>query len=270
MLVVGTAAALTQMLNPKVMRMIDQSSTFRTHPELRARRTGEYIVTITYGDTETATQAAASLRAIHARLKALDPQTGEEYGVLVPEYLLWVHQTLTWCTVRGSRAFGAELSATQCDQYVREQRIAAELAGCDLDQVSTSFVELEEWVLDQLPFLAFTSEAVWFRDLMVPRGVKFGTKAVVNQLLARAAVGIMSDEHRELYGLRWPSWQDAAYHSSVSLLFRSIRSKLPVERAIPGIRTELDVKAFGARNSVIPQTPTPATDPSLPAPGVDS
>jgi uncharacterized protein (DUF2236 family) len=248
MLVIGTAAALTQMLHPRVMRMIDQSSSFRAHPELRAKRTGEYILTITYGDVETAETAAAALHRMHERLRAVDPETGESYGVLVPEYLLWVHNTLTWCTVRGFEAYGDALTAAERDQYVREQHIAARLVGCDVSQVASTYDELDDWVRQQLPMLAFTHEAIWFRDLMVPSGIPKGTKAIANRVLARAAVGTMAREHRELYGMVWSRRHDAGYRVAADLMFRGIRSRFPIDALIPGIRAELDVNAFGARH----------------------
>jgi len=225
--------------------MIDQSSTFRTHPQLRAQRTGEYILIITYGDTATAEGAAAMLHRIHSRLTAVDPESGEEYGVLVPDYLLWVHNTLTWSTVRGFEAYGEGLTARERDQYVLEQHIAARLVGCDVAQVASTYDELDRWVEQQLPLLAFTTEAIWFRDLMVPKGPQKGLQAIVGQALARAAVGTMADDHRRLYGLAWPKWRDAVDHAAAAAIFKGIRSKI----SVPGIRAELDVKAFGARNA---------------------
>ena len=70
------AAAAVQMLYPPVMYVIDQASRVRESPEKRAQRTGEYTVTITYGDVELAEQAGAALRRIHATRTAIDPTTG--------------------------------------------------------------------------------------------------------------------------------------------------------------------------------------------------
>jgi uncharacterized protein (DUF2236 family) len=229
--------------------MIDQSSSFRTHPELRAQRTSEYILTITYGDVETAEGAAAALRRIHERRQAVDPETGESYGILVPEYLLWVHNTLTWSAVRGFEAYGDALTPAQRDQYVQEQHVAARLVGCDVSQVASTWDELDAWVAGQLPVLAFTHDAVWFRDLMVPSGRPKGLKATTGQVLARAAVGTMAPEHRELYGMAWSRRFDRANRVATELIFGAIRSKYPIDALIPGIRAGLDVNAFGARNA---------------------
>jgi uncharacterized protein (DUF2236 family) len=247
--IIGAASATTQMLHPRVMHMIDQASSFRTHPELRAQRTGEYIMAITYGDTETAENAAALLNRIHKACEAVDPVTGERYGVLDQEYLLWVHHVLVWMSLRGFDTYGPVLSATDRDRYVDEQRIAARLVGCDLDQVVSTAADLDAWVAAQLPKLALTHATVWFRDMVVPSGIPLGAGATVDHLMARAAVGIMAPEHRDLYGLVWPAWSDALTRVAVDGIFKGIRSKLPVEGLVPSIRADLDVKAFGSRNA---------------------
>src|SRR6266566_3604110 len=61
---IGTAV-LMQMLLPGVVRMINQSSTFKSDPALRGRLTMEYGATTTYGDTEAAERAGEFMRNIH-------------------------------------------------------------------------------------------------------------------------------------------------------------------------------------------------------------
>src|SRR5436305_10859385 len=79
----GTPAVLLQMLMPRVMWMIEQSSITTQGPEANAKRgqlTLEYENTIIYGDTAAAEQAGATLRNIHHHRHAVDPQTGERYA----------------------------------------------------------------------------------------------------------------------------------------------------------------------------------------------
>jgi hypothetical protein len=65
------------------------------------------------------------------------------------------------------------------------------------------------------------------------------------ELLARAAVGTMLEEHRRLYGLDWPIWRDATDHVAATAIFRALSSKI----SVPGTRSELDAAAFGAHHA---------------------
>lgn len=91
----AAASASIQMLYPPVMYVIDQASRVRENPELRAQRTGEYTATIVFGDVETAEQAAAGLRRLHASRTAVDPGSGRTIRADEPELLDWVHNALT-------------------------------------------------------------------------------------------------------------------------------------------------------------------------------
>jgi uncharacterized protein (DUF2236 family) len=248
MLIIGTAAATTQMLHPKVMRMIDQASTFRTKPELRAQRTGEYVMTITYGDRETAEHAGATLRKIHQRATAVDPETGETYNAEVDDLLLWVHNALVWASLRAWDAYGPALTPAEQDQYVVEQHIAAGLIAVPLDRVPSTRADLDAYMDEMLPHLAFTHEAVWFKDMVVPSGFPLGIKPTISRIASRAAVGIMAPEHRELFGIDWPAWQDKVDHAAAAALFAAVRKKIPAAESIAGVRAGLDSTAFGARH----------------------
>lgn len=251
---IGTASATTQMLLPRVMRMIDQASGFRRRPELRAQRTGEYIMTITYGDKATATQAGQTLRSIHQHATAVDPDSGEEYHAETDDLLLWVHSTLCLISLRAWDAYGPSLTPDEQDQYVREQKIAADLVGIPADRVPSTKGEVQEYIDSMLPFLAFTHEAVWFRDMVVPSGVPIGVGATAARILNRAGFGLMLPEHRELFGVAWPAWQDRIDHLAAAALFTSIRNKVPLADRVAGVRDGLDATAFGARH------PRPASD----------
>ena len=65
--IAATAAAMVQMLLPPVMYVVDQASSVRLKPELRAKMTGDYTVTITYGDVASAERGgrAAPASAFH-------------------------------------------------------------------------------------------------------------------------------------------------------------------------------------------------------------
>lgn len=246
--IAATAAAMIQMLYPPVMYVIDQASGFREQPQRRAQRTGDYTVTITYGDIASAEQAGASLRRLHTTRKAVDPSTGQQYRADDPDLLVWVHNSLTWALLRAYREYGPELTSTEEDRFVAEQRaVAGRLVGCDLAQLPEDVAGLQTYMDSMTPKLALSTPALWFRDLVVPPGRAKSAEQAVTALFAKASIGIMAPEHRELYGFREGALKQAFVSRSVKLILAGINSKVPVEKAVPQLREYVDTHAFGSR-----------------------
>src|SRR5215475_7895928 len=82
--VAGLRALYLQSLHPRAMWGVAQNSRFRDDPYGRLNRTGIYIATVVYGTTAQARAAGRRLRGIHARMAAVDPNTGEIYRVDEP------------------------------------------------------------------------------------------------------------------------------------------------------------------------------------------
>ena len=246
--VAAATASLVQMLHPRVMWMIDHASSFRKYPELRATRTGEYIVTITYGDTESAERAGAMLRYIHTTRKATDPVTGEQYSADEQDLLVWVHNALVWSMLRAYDRWGPKLSPADRDRFVSEQRTAARLVGIDPpEQAAGSVAELDAYMESMRPRLAFTSPAVWFRDMMAPRYPAPNAKGVASWLMTRAAVDLLTPEQRELYGIRWSRVDHVVADTAAKLILSGAAAKMPYEKLLPLMRMQSVVNAFGAR-----------------------
>lgn len=244
----GTSAAvLAQMLHPKVVRLIGQASTFERNPELRARLTAQYGNTITYGDTASAEAAGATLRKLHSRMKAIDIETGEEYDANEPELLRWVHVTIPWAMLRAYDRWGPELTPEEKDRFVDEQRVAARLVGIDPETVPSNVADLEEYIAGMIPKLAYTTEAGRIRAIMVPRKTPRSVNDVVMRLMSLAAVDLLPQEMRELYGYWWGPLQRGMLGLATNGLVRSAVKKTPIERLLPQLREQATVHAFGAR-----------------------
>ncbi len=246
--VAGHSAAMVQMLLPAVMHVIDQSSSVRLRPEQRAQRTGDYTVTITYGDVASAERAGEQLRRLHATRSAVDPTTGQRYQADDPDLLVWVHNALTWILLRGFRTYGPSLTADEENQFVAEQReVAARLVGCDIDAVTDTVTGLEQYMESMLPRLAMTTPALWFKDMMVPSDWALTPDVAIKKTVAHASVLLMGDEHRALYGFRLNRLQRFTTVATTRALLNAGNSKTPIASAIPQIREYVDAHAFGAR-----------------------
>ncbi|MEP6631564.1 MAG: oxygenase MpaB family protein [Lapillicoccus sp.] len=253
MVLVGILAATTQMLHPRVMRMIDQASSFRDHPESRGRQTGLYVMTITFGDEATARRAGATLRRVHQAVRAIDPATGAEYDAEEPDLLVWVQNTLTYSSLTVfERYVDGGVSAADRDRYIVEQKIAGELLGIDPSVLPSTYAELQDYLDEVLPHLAAIPESLWFRDMMTSRkGAGNGPPArfrdeLVGRLVKDEALSMMLPVHRELFGIDLSRGRRLSARIATPLMFKALESKLPTGATIARIREEVDIEAFGA------------------------
>jgi uncharacterized protein (DUF2236 family) len=253
----AATAAMIQMLYPPVMYVVDQASSFREKPELRAQRTGDYATTITYGDTDAAEKAGATLRRIHARCHAVHPDTGETLDADDPHLLVWVNNSLTWALLRAWDSYGPDLSAAERDQFVVEQKVSARLVGLDPDAVSSTVAELDAYMSAMEPKLALSAPCLWFKDLMAAAPDTGGlTAKAAKGLMVQASVALMSDHHRQLYGFAWGPVRSRLVRSTTRGLLGSAADKLPFDATIQQLRSHVDTHAFGSRRQravVVPE-----------------
>ena len=156
----GLRALYLQALHPRAIAGVVQNSDFRRDSWGRLMRTAEYVGTVVYGTTTDASRAGARIRGIHARLRARDPDTGEEFRVDEPDLLRWVHVTEVDSFVTTARRAGLRLTAADVDRYFAEQVRAAELVGLDPATVPASAAEVEDYYSRVRPELALTPAAV--------------------------------------------------------------------------------------------------------------
>lgn len=257
--IAATAAATIQMLLPRVMHMVDQASSFREHPDLRAQRTGEFGATVYFGDTETAERAGEVLRRIHASCKAVDPRTGETYQADEPELLLWVHNALTWAIVRGTDIYGPSLDADEHDRFVAEQKVMARMVGIDPDVAPDTWSGLQDYMRSMLPQLAYGTDTRWFKEMVIPSGLPTSVGGAVKNLMGWGSVTLYEPEHRDLFGIRWNGVRQFTTVAAVKAILAPIAAT-PVDEMIPQFRQFVDENAFGARKRKVSAGPRGETD----------
>ncbi|MFH8986097.1 oxygenase MpaB family protein [Streptomyces varsoviensis] len=159
MWVAGVRALWLQALHPRAVRGIMQNSDFRQDPWRRLLRTAGFVATTTYGTADAAERAGAAVRAIHRRLTATDPDTGERYRVDDPELLLWVHCAEVASYLHVVRASGLPFTDATADAYIAEHRRSARLVGLDPADVPADAGQLAAYFERVRPRLAATPEA---------------------------------------------------------------------------------------------------------------
>jgi uncharacterized protein (DUF2236 family) len=201
----GLRALFLQSLHPRAMWGVSQNSRYRDDPYGRLLRTGTYVATVVYGTTAQAAAAGQRLRAIHARMTAVDRRTGETYRVDEPELLRWVHVTEVESFVTTARRAGAPLSDADVDAYFTEQLAAAEMVGLDPTTVPATAAEVAAYYDEVRPRLAMTKEAAESALFLVapPMPYKLGFTPVRLAWfgVASTAVGLLPNWARRLYGL---------------------------------------------------------------------
>jgi uncharacterized protein (DUF2236 family) len=224
-LIGGLRGLLIQALHPVAMAAVSQHSDFRDDPWGRLTRTSEYLTVTTFGDTETATKAAARLRSIHRRITGVDPVTGRSYRADDPDLLLWVHNVEVHSFLTGYRAYGGRVTQAEADRYVTEMVRHAELVGLSANEVPRTFAEVDDY-LRSYEGLAVTPAA--------REGMSYVLSPPMPLLLrplwgipAAAAIAILPGHIRDLYGIPWPAPATPVVRATTIALLKSLKAMFP-------------------------------------------
>jgi uncharacterized protein (DUF2236 family) len=203
--IAGFRALYLQTLHPRAMAGLAQNSAYRNDPWGRLNRTATYVVTVAFGTTAEARQAGERVRRLHNRLRATDPDTGEEFRLDEPDLLRWVHVTEVESFLTVARRSGLALTDDDADRYFDEQRRAAELVGLDPATVPGSVAEVEGYYRGLLPSLRMTRQAAEGALFLTapPMPWKLGFTPVRAAWLgvSALAVSLLPPWARKLYGL---------------------------------------------------------------------
>ncbi|MEU9560287.1 oxygenase MpaB family protein [Streptomyces fumanus] len=227
MWIAGIRALYLQALHPRAVRGVMQNSDFRRDAWGRLLRTARFVGTTTYGTTRAAQEAGARVRRIHRRLSAVDPDTGERYGVDDPGLLLWVHCAEVGSYLHVLRRSGFPLTDAQADRYLAEHRVSARLVGLDPASVPAGRADLAAYFARVRPELAAGPEAREVDDFLrrppTPRAL-VPARALLWRRVADLAYGSLPPYAHELYGRPAPD---------PGTVTRRLRRAGAVLRAIP-------------------------------------
>ncbi|MEU5424711.1 oxygenase MpaB family protein [Streptomyces olivoreticuli] len=244
MWIAGVRALWLQALHPRAVRGVTQNSAAFKKDERgrqdswgRLRRTANFVGTTIYGTTEAAERAGAAVRGIHRRLSAVDPDTGERYGVDDPELLLWVHCAEVDSYLQVVRRSGVALTAAQADAFLDEHRVSARLVGLDPADVPATTRAMAAYFERVRPGLALTPEARQVDDFLRRPPVRPPLGPARDLLWGRVAslaYGALPAYAHELYGRPAPA---------APVVTRRLRLAGTVLRSVPStVRWQLPPK----------------------------
>ena len=236
MLIAGLRSLLVQALNPRAMAGVDQHSDYRADPWGRLRRTSAYVAATTFGDTATALEAGAAVRAVHERVKGVDPHTGRSYSAADHDLLAWIHNVEVHSFLVAYRRYGGRVSDADADRYVAEMVRAAELVGLSPDEVPHDLATLRA-TLRAAPIEISDAAMRGMRFILAPP-----MPAVVRPLYvvpAAAGVSLLPRRVRQLYGLPWFPPADPAVRITTYGLLRAMNLALSAPPALKQARARL-------------------------------
>jgi uncharacterized protein (DUF2236 family) len=193
------------------MAGVAQNSDFKTDPWGRLVRTATYVATTVYGTTGQAEAAGRRLSALHARMRARDPVTGQQFRIDEPDLLRWVHVAEVESFVSTARRAGSALTREEIDAYYTEQRRSAALVGLDPAAVPGTMAEVEGYYREIRADLRMTREAAetaffltappvpW--KLSLPLRLSLGPARLAYLGLAGTAFGLLPAWARRMYGM---------------------------------------------------------------------
>ncbi len=225
MLVGGLRALLVQALEPRAMAAVDQHSKFREDPWGRLERTTSFVMTTTYGDTAAAEAAAARVRAVHSRVRGVDPVTSRPYTGSDPDLVLWIHAVEVESFILAYRTYAGNLSRDDADRYVVEMARVAEMVELPPAMAPRSEGELDDY-LRSVRGLQMTPAA---RDGL--RVILFPPMHLAYRPLwaipTTAAVAILPSFARRMYRLPWVPGAGLPVRAAVFALSRALNAMTP-------------------------------------------
>ncbi|MFM9542139.1 oxygenase MpaB family protein [Streptomyces turgidiscabies] len=203
MWVAGVRALYFQALHPRAVHGVIQNSDFGKEAWGRLMRTAGFVGTTTYGTTDEAEKLGARVRRIHSKLSAVDPDTGERYGVDEPGLLLWVHCAEIDSILHILRRSGYPMTDAHVDRYIREHLVSARLVGLDPDTVPANQTQLRAYFERIRPELAVGADAREVDDFLLrppTHPLLVPAREVVWRRAARLAYASLPPYAHEMYG----------------------------------------------------------------------
>jgi uncharacterized protein (DUF2236 family) len=240
---------MMQALHPLAMAGVDQHSDWRQDPVGRLAATSAYLATISFGDRATAERAGARVRRIHEHVRGVDSVTGRPYAAGDPALLLWVHAALVDSALAARALFGPSLSALDCDRYVAEMVVAAELVGVPVALVPASVAELDRYISSVRADLTCTqaaSESMAY--VLDPPGLDEDI-AEIWQDVRLGAVAALPDWARDMYAYSMPEPMTPARLTEIRQALGVLDAVFLGEPGVLEVRQRITLRTRAARRA---------------------
>lgn len=229
MLIGGVRALLLQSLHPLVMAGVADHSAYREDPLGRLHRTAEFVGTTTFGTTEQAATAIATVRLIHGHVHGTAPD-GRPYRATDPHLLAWVHLTEVESFLLAARRYGeASVDDAMADRYVAEMAVLGERLGCvDLPRSTEELTVALHAYRPELATGRQSREALWF---LANPPLPLVARPVYGVLFAAAVGQLPGWARRKLWLPRLPLTEAVVVRGAATVLLRTLGWAMAGDRA---------------------------------------
>lgn len=212
-IVAGVRALLMQTLHPGAMAGVHEHSRYSEDPLGRLAGTVRWVVTTTFGSTESVASETSRVSRLHDRVRG-DYQPGQQptdsiaYSAKDQDLVAWVHIVFTDAFLSAHRQWGDAIpqhsgGESGEDRYVREWATAGRLMG--LDAPPTSTAELTAMLQNFQPVLRADERVkkalTFLKNPPLPKMARIPYKIMVG-----GAICTIPLEYRRMLGLRRPWW----------------------------------------------------------------
>jgi uncharacterized protein (DUF2236 family) len=233
----GPAALLLQLSHPLVAAGVAEHSDFHADPLHRLRATLDATLTVVFGDTQQARDAAARVHDRHRPVRGLTPDAvgrfpaGTPYRAGDPQLTLWVHSTLVWTALEFHDQFIEPLTPVRRAAYQAEMNRFARLFGVPDRLLPGSYGEFEGYVrsMDEKPVLEVGPQARSLATQLLDGGASelvWPLGGLTGALGSVLAAGLLPPRVRAGYGLSW-GWPERRAFSTARLLCRTTLPAVP-------------------------------------------
>jgi uncharacterized protein (DUF2236 family) len=234
LILAGPRALLMQIAHPLVAAGVARHSDFPADAFERLGRTLEATLAISFGDTEQAHAAAASITAVHRRV-AGRTSSGAAYSALDPDLLKWVWATLVDSALAAHRLLIGGLSEEEEGRYVAEMRALAVAMRTPARILPRGLKGFRAYVDRTLAGLVVSEEAVRLAPpiLTPPLPPALLPLATIQRALT---VGLLPEQLRRAYGLRWSGSRERAFGLATTTARAVVRATPAALRRLPQAR----------------------------------
>ncbi|MFI6213394.1 oxygenase MpaB family protein [Nocardia brasiliensis] len=146
--------AIEVLFDPAVAESVSTHSVMETDPLTRARRSIMFFQMAAFGDSESATRAGRTLYRVHSHINGYDPISHQQYSGTDVGMALWTHSLGLVGIMECYEQFGEGFSASEKDEFIRENIPFAQLVGVAPEDAPTNLVEARKIAEDWYPQMA--------------------------------------------------------------------------------------------------------------------
>lgn len=245
----GGAAVLLQVSHPLVACGVVEHSGYDRDLWRRLVGTLRALYLITFGDTDEADEAAATVRRVHARVRGATPMqlgpypAGTAYSANDPELMLWVHATLVHSSLAAYQHFVRRLSIDEKEEYYRDMSTVATLFGTPTRVIPPTYPEFQSYWRAQLASDAISVTPLAREVASVILAARLPAPLrLLGPAHRLATARILPTRLRAEYGLRWSPLHEAALpvaasavrYGTTPLLTVAARIRPPAQLATRG------------------------------------